>query len=226
MEGGALESVSKETPGHPEPTPWKALFTSWAMLCICGQQFFRAAGYMFYGSWFTTFLKETRGIGNVEAGVLTSLPIWAYVIGSGIGGLVSDWILVRTGSRRLGRQGLSAATSLACALLILGAFFIEDVWLAVLVITLGSFCAAMGGPCAYALTIDMGGKHVPPVFSTMNMAGNIGAAVFPLLVPPLLAWSGSWDAVLFLFAGIYLAAGLFWMLFDSNGTIFDRPRPA
>ncbi|MBI1913981.1 MAG: MFS transporter [Planctomycetes bacterium] len=216
----------QEATSRPEPTPWIALFTSWAMLCICGQQLFRAAGYMFYGSWFTTFLKETRGIGNEEAGVLTSLPIWAYVIGSGVGGQVSDWILVRTGSRRLGRQGLSAATSLACALLIVGSYYVQNVWLAVLVITAGSFCAAIGGPCAYAITIDMGGKHVPPVFSTMNMSGNIGAAVFPLLVPPLLAATGNWDAVLFLFAGIYLAAGLFWMLFDSNGTIFDRPRPA
>ena len=77
---------------------------------------------------------------------------------------------------------------------------------------------------AYALTIDMGGKHVPPVFSTMNMAGNIGAAVFPLLVPPLVAATDDWNAILFLFAGIYLAAGLIWLLFDSNGTIFDRPR--
>src|SRR5947209_9701110 len=50
---------AKESPARPEPTPWKVLFTSWAMFCICGQQFFRAAGAMFYGSWFATFLKAT-----------------------------------------------------------------------------------------------------------------------------------------------------------------------
>ena len=214
----------EEAPDRPEPTPWKALFTSRAMLFICAQQFFRAAGYMLFASWFATFLKETRDVSNRQAGILTSIPICAYVLGGGVGGLVSDWVLIRTGSRRLSRQGLSIVSSLVCALLMIGAYFIHNVWLAGLVITIGALCAAIGGPCAYALTIDMGGKHVPAVFATMNMAGNIGAAVFPLLVPPLVAGTGSWNAVLLLVAGIYLASAVCWMLFDSKGTIFDRPR--
>jgi MFS family permease len=207
-----------------EPTPWAALFSSPAMFWISGQQFFRAAGYMFYASWFPTFLQETRGTSIEKAGVLTSLPIAAVVVGSAVGGWVSDWVLVATGSRRLSRQALSVASMLGCALLIGCAFFIRDVWPAVLVITAGSFCSAFAGPCAYALTIDMGGAHVAPVFSTMNMAGNFGAAVFPLLVPPLVKGTGSWDAVLFLAAGTYLAAAFCWLLFNPNGTIFDRAR--
>jgi MFS family permease len=215
--------ADKQASGHPEPTPWEALFSSPAMMCICGQQFFRAAGYMFYTSWFTTFLMKTRDVNVAEAGVLTSLPIWAYVVGSALGGAVSDWVLTRTGSRRLSRQGLSVASLLGCALLILVAYLIHDAWPAVLVITAGSLCSAFAGAPAYTITIDMGGRHVAPVFATMNMSGNVGAAVFPLLVPPLLAWTGSWDAVLFLFAGIYLAAALCWVPFDAEGTIFDRP---
>jgi MFS family permease len=209
-----------------EPTPWRALFTSWAMVCICGQQFFRAGGFMFFTSWFTTFLRETRHVSTPEAGFLTSLPIGTYVLGSSVGGLVSDWVLARTGSRRLARQGVSIVSQLGCALLIVWAYFIYNPWLAVLVIAAGSFCSAFAGAAAYTITIDMGGKHVAPVFSTMNMAGNIGAAVFPYLVPPLVDVTGSWNLVLFLFAGMYLGAALFWMPFDSEGTIFDRPGAA
>jgi MFS family permease len=209
---------------HPEPTPWLVLFSSPAMICICGQQFFRAAGYMFYTSWFTTFLQETRDVHvPAEAGILTSLPIWAYVIGSAVGGLVSDWVLTRTGSRRLSRQGVSVASLVSCAVLIVAAYFVHDTWPAVLVITAGSLCSAFAGAPAYTITIDMGGRHVAPVFAVMNMSGNVGAAAFPLLVPPLLAWTGSWDAVLFLFAGIYVAAALCWVPFNAEGTIFDRP---
>jgi MFS family permease len=118
---------------------------------------------------------------------------------------------------------VSVVSQLGCALLIVWAYFIHDPWLAVLVIAAGSLCSAFAGPAAYTITIDMGGKHVAPVFSTMNMAGNIGAAVFPFLVPPLVAVTGSWDLVLFLFAGIYVAAALCWMPFNPEGTIFDRP---
>ena len=42
------------------------------------------------------------------------------------------------------------------------------------------------------ITIDMGGRHVAPVFSTMNMAGNLGAMLFPLAVPWFVRGAG-WD---------------------------------
>jgi len=224
LRGPGPATTEQNAPERPEPTPWLTLFSSRAMICICAQQVFRAAGYMFYTSWFTTFLREARNVKtDTEAGFLTSLPILAQFVGGIGGGAVSDWVLARTGSRRLSRQGLSVVSLLACALLIVAAYFIQDAWPAVLVITAGSLCAAFAGAPAYTITIDMGGRHVAPVFATMNMAGNIGATVFPLLVPLLLAWTGSWDGVLFLFAGIYVAAALFWIPFNAEGTIFDRP---
>ena len=77
-------------------------------------------------------------------------------------------------------------------------------------------------PAAYAVTMDMGGRHVATVFSMMNMAGNLGAFGLPLLVPPLVRAADGWDVVLFPVAGIYLAAALCWWLLDTDGTVFDR----
>jgi MFS family permease len=208
--------------GTAEPTPWEAIVTSPTMWWIGGQQFFRAAGYIFYASWFTTFLKESRDVSIGQAGVLTSLPLWAVVIGSPLGGIVSDWALARTGSRRVARSGVAAVTMFGCAILIGAAYFVGSVWLAVLLISVGSFCSSIGGPCAYAVTIDVGGNHVGTVFSVMNMCGNIGAAVFPLVVPTLVDMPAGWDLVLFVFAGIYIAAGVCWMLVNPNGSICDR----
>jgi MFS family permease len=217
------EAESTAKIGEPHgPTPWMAVVASPTMWWIGGQQFFRAAGYIFYASWFTKFLQETRGVTIDQAGVLTSLPLWGVVIGSPLGGILSDWILSRTGRRRIARQGVAVVSMFGCAVLIVLAYLVENVWLAVLVISAGSFWSALGGPCAYAVTIDVGGEHVGTVFSAMNMCGNIGAAVFPLVVPPLVAAAGSWDIVLFLFAGTYVAAGVCWMLVDPNGSIFDQ----
>jgi MFS family permease len=205
-----------------EPTPWAAIVTSPTMWWIGGQQFFRAAGYIFYASWFTTFLEESRHVSLKQAGVLTSLPLWAVVIGSPLGGIVSDWALARTGSRRVARSGVAAVSMLGCAVLIALAYFVDNVWLAVLLISLGSFCSSIGGPCAYAVTIDVGGNHVGTVFSMMNMCGNIGAAVFPLVVPTLVGMPAGWDLVLFVFAGVYVAAGACWMLVDPNGSVVGK----
>jgi hypothetical protein len=153
---------------------------------LCAQQLFRAAGYIFFASWFATYLRETREIEDWMVGLLTSLPLWGVVVGSPLGGALSDWLLLRTKNRRFSREGLAAAAMLACGLLVLAAYPIANAWLAVLLISAGSFCAAFGGPCAYAATIDMGGRHVVMLFSLMNMAGNVGAFLFPVVVPWLL----------------------------------------
>ena len=191
------------------------------MWCICGQQFCRAAGYIFYASWFPTFLQETHGVTVSKSGYLTAMTIIAALFGSLLGGTVSDKILAVTGNRRLARQGVAIVGMFLCAMFIFAAWFVDDPVLAVSIISLGSFCASLAGPSGYTVTIEMGGPHVATVFATMNMAGNIGAAIFPILVPYLLKLPGGWNSVLFVFGGLYLAAMVFWILLKSEGTVFD-----
>jgi hypothetical protein len=70
---------------------------------------------------------------------------------------------------------MSVASLIVAPGLIVLAYFVRDAWPAVMIISAGSFAASLAGPCAYSITIDMGGKHTAAVFSTMNMLGNIGA---------------------------------------------------
>jgi len=208
----------------PAPTPWLQLFSSPAMWCICGQQFFRAAGYMFFTSWFATYLQETHGVTIVTSGVLTMLPLLSVVAGSLAGGAISDAVLRRTSSRRLARRGLAACSLGLCAVLTMSAYFFTDALGAVLIISAGSFFAAVAGPCGYTITIDMGGEHIPTVNSVMNMAGNIGAMLFPLAVPWLLRQTGSWNAVLLCFGALYVAGALCWAGLKPEGDVFAQAR--
>ena len=223
-----LSAVSRSTGTKDDPIPWAGILTSRALGWICAQQFFRGAGYIFYSSWFTTYLKASRGVAPLKAGLLTSLPLWTFALGSLAGGTISDWLLARTGSRRISRQGLAIASQLFCALFVLIAYSVRDSTAAVLIISIGSGCAAIAGPIAYAITIDMGGNHVRPVFSVMNMAGNSGSFAFPFVV----AWlvgdgpNASWDSVLPVFAAIYVLAGLCWLGFNPDRPIVPEPAPA
>jgi sugar phosphate permease len=219
---GREEQGTESVEQTPVPTPWLALATSPALWWICGQQVFRASGYTLYASWFATFLKEARGVTSDRfAGFLNMLPVLMVVPAGMLGGLLSDWVFGRTGSLRLARQGLAVGSILACAATFFIAYPLENVWLSVGVISLGSFCVSFAGPCAYSITIDMGGRHVSVVFSTMNMAGNIGAAIFPLIVPWLVERAG-WNSVMLLAGGIYLAAAFCWMLLRPEGTIVEQ----
>jgi MFS family permease len=222
----ALISAGRSTVESPqqlsEPTPWLALASSPALWCICGQQVFRASGYALYASWFSTFLKESHGVqGDQLAGFLSMLPMLMVVPAGMMGGLLSDWIFARTGSLRLSRQGLAVISILLCAATFFAAYPINNVWLSVGVISFGSFCVTFAGACAYTITIDMGGRHISVVFSIMNMAGNLGAAAFPLVVP-LLVEAAGWRSVLLLVGGIYIASAACWMLLRPEGTILQQ----
>ncbi|MDG3002633.1 MFS transporter [Paludisphaera mucosa] len=208
-------ATRRDGPGDG-PIAWRTLMTNRSVIGLALQQFFRAAAAIFYLSWFPTYLRETRGVGVWEAGLLTSLPHWTTMLGCLAGGWLSDRALAKTGSLRLARQGVAAASMFLATILIGLAYPIADARLAVLILSLGAFSAALAGPCAYALTMDLGGRDTPQVFGIMNTAGAVGSILFPILVPRLVQLTGSWDAVLAFFAAIHIVAGACWLIFDAD----------
>ena len=218
---GALSGDGSRMPEPPGETPWLTMLTSPTLQLLCGQQFFRAAGYIFYATWFPTYLQKTRGVTMEESGYLTALPLLAVVVGSAAGGALSDWIHRRTGSRRLSRKAVATTFLLACALFTLLAFFVAHPTQAVLLITAGSLCAALAGPAGNTLIMELGGQYVATTYATMNMVGNAGAAVCPVVVVWLVGWEGNWSLVLMFFATIYLAAAVCWMFVNPDRPIFD-----
>ncbi len=201
---------------------WRELLSiarSPVMFWLCGQQICRGSGYMFFASWFPTFLQETRGVSVAESGYLQGLVLAGTLTGSIFGGTLVDWIWRRTGSLRLSRSGVGATFLAACALLIVAAWFVQSAVLAVALLSLGSFLAALAGPCAFAATIDIGGPRVPQVFGLMNMVGNLAAAACPILVGWLFQWTSNWNLVLLMFAGVYLVGAICWVFVNPQKQI-------
>jgi ACS family glucarate transporter-like MFS transporter len=206
----------------PGPTPWRAIFFSLPLALICAQQFLRAGAARLFDTWLPTYFQEARGGSVALAGVLASLPQWAGVVGGVVGGMLSDTVLVRSGSRRLARKGVAIGSLLVGTTCYFIAYTIPNIYLAAVVLSLGAFLSFFAAPCAYALTMDMGGRNLGIVFSTMNMTGNFGSLAFTWVVPRLVTWGG-WDAGLAVFAGMNLAAAACWSLVNPDGFIGERP---
>lgn len=219
----AEDSTVQRQDEHGEPTPWGKILTSFSMWMICGQQFFRAAGTIFYMTWFPVYLQKARGITIASSGIWTSFPLMSFVVGNFLGGIAVDWVLQRTGSRRWSRQGVAIVAMLGCGLSTLLAYFVSEMNLAMTLITVSMFFAGLGGACGYTVTIDKGGQHVAPIFGMMNMAGNLGAALLPVIVGAMFQ-AQLYKPVLILMTGIYLGAAVCWMLLNPNGTVFEEKR--
>lgn len=211
-------------PGPESRVRWWKLVTDPQMILLCFQQFLRAGAMVFFYTWFARFLQEAKGLTAQVAGELAFWPPFAGAFGGLSGGLLSDWLLRRTGNARLARQGMTFVALLTCTGVAAAAYFVADPNLAVLLISAGAFCGMASGVSAYALAIAYGGRHVATVFATMNMSGNFGATVFPVAVGAIVAATGNWNYALLLFVALFGAAAVCWLALNPKGTLFDEPR--
>jgi MFS family permease len=198
------------------------VWTDPSLLLLCGQQFLRAAAMIFFVTWFPTFLRETRGVSLLQAGLLASYAGVAAMLGGVCGGYASDWLLARTGNKRIARQFLAAVAMATCAILIVLSSFVADVNVAIAVISLGAFIACFGGVAGYTVAIDYGGDRVGTVFGAMNMAGSTGAMLFPVTVGWLVSVTGTWNAALFAFALLMAVDAVLWAMLNPRGRFLER----
>lgn len=197
---------------------------------LCAQQFFRAAAMVFFMTWFPTFLRATRGVDLKTSGYLTGAAGVGALLGGLLGGISSDALLRRTGRRRLARQGIAVFGMSGCAVLITAAYFVESIPVAIGMTSLGTFLAAFGGVSGYTVAIELGGRGVATVFSLMNMFGNIGAFIFPIVVGAVVAAyeqagqaAEGWTLVLFLCALIFLLDAVCWALLNPKTNVHGEP---
>jgi len=215
--GASRSTTSAKSPAHSS-IPWLKIMGSSALWLICLQQFCRSGALRFFDQSLPTYLQRARGQDIQDANLWTSLPMWAGVIGGMFGGTLSDFILTRTGSRRAARQGVAIGSLLLCLLCYTAAYQFAEVRWAMLMAGLGICVMTFSSPCAYALTMDMGGRNLAVIFATMNMAGNLGSAAFTTFIPRIAKWGG-WDTALLVFAGMHVVALLCWLPLNPNGVI-------
>lgn len=199
---------------------FQAMVTSPTLWLLCLQAFCRAFGAVFFATWFATYLEKGRGVGRVEAGMLSMWPQVGILVGNLIGGFVADWLLQRTRNKWVSRCATSAAALLLCAGSLFAATVIPDPRVAVWVIGVGSACFGIGSPAGWAAQMDVSGKQTATVFAIANMAGNLGAYVCPLVLGLMIGsierGQASWNWVLYLFVAVYLLGAFFWVLINPR----------
>lgn len=189
--------------------PWGTLLRSpnmWAVMCA---YFTYVYCLWIFLSWLPSYLVEARHFTLLKVGLLASLPLWAGVIGDTVGGLATDWLLRRTGNTKLARRAVAITGLLGCAVFIVPAAMTADAYVAVYCLTASMFFLELTIGPSWAVPMDTGGKYSGTVSGMMNMAGNIGGALSPMVFG-LLAQLGSWQAPFIVAAALLVAGSAVW----------------
>jgi len=206
----------KEAPHRLDVAVLRRVLADRNLLPLCLMYFAQAYGFYFNMTWLPTYLKEKAppGASPLLLGLLAGLPLILSSAADLTGGLVSDR-LTRAYGLRMGRCGVGGASLLIAGIAIIAGATNEHYLVSALLIALAGAADSFLLGAAWGTCLDIAGPHAGLVTATMNTAGQIGAAISPLVftlfqerTPPLL-----------IIGGLYFAGSLCWLFIDPRRPI-------
>ena len=189
--------------------PWGTLIRSPNMWAIMAAYFTYVYCLWIFLSWLPSYLVEFRHFTLLKVGLLASLPLWAGVVGDTVGGFATDYLLKATGSAKIARRVVAIVGLLGCAVFIVPAALTDDAYTAVYCLTASMFFLECTIGPSWAVPMDTGGKYSGTVSGMMNMAGNIGGAISPIVFG-VLVQIGNWQAPFIVAAALLVAGSAVW----------------
>ncbi len=212
-ERALIESGRPEAPPRPAPLPWSRFLGSRNVWALCFMYGFLGFAGNFITRWLPVYLRDHRHLTPGATAWVSGLPLACGAVSCLLGGVLSDWLIRRTGSRTWGRRLVGLAAMALSGLTCLAVPWCGEVWLMGV-----AFCAwfffndLTMGP-AWAACADVGERYAGTLSGAMNMIGNLLGAVGMGLAGSLL-YRGLADLMFLLFACSYAAATLCWLAVD------------
>jgi len=182
---------------------------------VLGLQYFCFSyGWYFYITWLPTYLREGRGQSPARAAALAVLPLLFGGIGSLTTGLAP---------KRLPRRAIAIGGFVATAILLLAVTRLHSVVPAMLAMGLASFASDLTMPISWDACVEIGGPYCATVAASMNMLGNLGGFVAPVVGGMILAHtSGNWNLVIEVMAVLSMISALCWLYLDPEAARRER----
>src|SRR5262249_27703573 len=176
----ALIAASRVPPSRPVVhLHWNQMLGSLSVWSLCLMYGFVGFAGNFFTSMLPRYLHDHRGLSDSSTALLSSLPLACSMASCILGGILSDWIIRRTGNRKWGRR-LNGAIGLVFAggtLLATAWVPNSSLWLLAFLFSASFFCNDLVMGPAWASCADIAERHAGALSGAMNMTGAfLGAA--------------------------------------------------
>jgi ACS family glucarate transporter-like MFS transporter len=196
---GAARDASKTTEG-PGWSHIRQLLQNRMMLGVYLGQFCINTLTYFFLTWFPIYLVKERGLSILQAGFMASFPALCGFVGGVLGGIISDWLLRRTGSLTLARK-IPIVGGMLLSMSIIGCNYVDGQALVVGFMALAFFGKGIGA-LGWAVVSDTSPKEAGGVSGGLfNMFGNLSSITTPIIIGYIVAATGSFSGAL-VFVGI------------------------
>jgi MFS transporter, ACS family, glucarate transporter len=225
----ALINQGRTESAGPPPLSWSTMLRSPTLWFLSLMYFCSNAGWSFFASWITPYLRTGLHFSGVKLGLASGGPLFVGGIACLLGGFFTDR-QVRVWGRRWGRtlQGV-------IGYVLAGVFMLAGIALSARhppyafgALCLSSFVKDFGIAASWAVTIDVGQRYSGTVGGFMNTVGNLAQVISVPLVALFATWAGrpghpNWNVSLYYYAAMFFAASVAWLFVDPRRVIVHAP---
>ena len=205
-EGGALINMDQKKPKEhiPMAQKWgqiKQLIGSRMMIGIyIGQYCINALTYFFI-TWFPVYLVQEKGMSILKAGFVASVPAVCGFVGGVLGGVISDWLMRRTGSLNIARK-TPIVLGMLLSVSMVFCNYVESEMMVVGFMAMAFFGKGIGA-LGWAVMADTAPKEISGLSGGLfNMFGNVSGIVTPIAIGYIVGTTGSFNGAL-IYVGIH-----------------------
>lgn len=183
--------VLPQTATRAPSVPWGRLFMRMFPVTIV---------YFCYGwtlwlflSWIPQYFLHSFHLDLKKSALFASSVFLAGVVGDTLGGVVSDWLLHRTGSVKVARGYMISVCMALTLVSMLPMMFTHDLTTSVVCLSAGFFFAEMTIGPMWAIPMDVAPEYAGTASGMMNTGSALAAIVSPILGGWLIDTTGNWE---------------------------------
>jgi len=228
---GARNDVGEDAAGRGDNTraassrkfPWRGFLSSRNFYLIIYQYFACNFAFFICFSWLLPFLKVRFALTPSQAGLYSSVPLYAGALATWSGGVAVDWIY-KKGTLKVSRAGPAIlGFALATVTLCVAPYMRSPGWF-IACFALMTYGVDVTLSSSWTVCCDVGGEYSGTLSAAMNTLGALGSLASSLLFPLLMNWTGSVKAYFYLAAVLNVVALVCWKYIDPSRTLLPHPR--
>ena len=143
-------------------------------------------------SWIPLYFLQQHGLDIKRSAIFASGVFFAGVVGDTLGGIISDWLLRRTGRRDVARRNLVVLGMLGAMLSLVPLMLTRDVVMAAICLSLGFFFAELTIGPMWAIPMDIAPRYSGTASGLMNVGSAFAAIVSPVVAGWMVDTTGNW----------------------------------
>jgi len=199
-----LAALPAADPAGSGPVPWRRLVPRVAPLMII--YFCQGWTGWLYVTWMPSLFQKNYGLDLKKSSLFYAVMLFCAMIAELLGGVVTDYLLRRTGNLQIARSRLIATSWTLAVAGLVPAIFVHDLVVGLAGFTVALFFLGFAISPLWTATMDIAPNYAGSSSALMNAAGAVAGIVSPVAFGWILERTGSWTTSFAFSVGLLLFA--------------------